>query len=152
MNGDEIPLKLNIEGGVSMDLTEKYILMNKKADEIQRLLHAAVRLYGTPSWYNNVLIRILAGEVFYFADFNEEKKETVWLPTQEQLQRVVRVSNPEFLARDFLDFIYDQKLGKKKEIVVGINTMEQLWLAFVMYSNHKKVWNNKQKQWIDSKQ
>ena len=138
MNKDEVPLK-SIQGGVQMDVTERYILMNKKADEIQKLLNQGVRLYGTPFWYNNTLIRILAGEVFYFADFNETKKETIWLPTQDQLQRILKleivplVDNFCFFFRlvDFSDF----------------NTLEQLWLDFVMRNKFDKKWNHGKKEW-----
>jgi hypothetical protein len=149
---EELPVKLFIEGGVQMDITEKYTLINKKADQVQKLLHPGVRAYGTPFWYENVVIRVFAGEAFYFTGFDESRKETVWLPTQDQLQRIVKSSTPEYLVGDFFNFIWDEKLGKKKEIVSEMDTMEQLWLAYIVYTKYKKVWNNKQKEWLDSKQ
>ena len=138
MNKDEVPLKL-IGGGVHMDVTEKYILMNKKADEVQKLLYQGVRLYGTPFWYDNTLIRILAGEVFYFADFNEVKKETVWLPTQDQLQRIVKLDIAP-LVYNFCNFFLVRD-------IVGFDTLEQLWLDFVMRNKFDKKWNHKKKNW-----
>lgn len=147
MNKDEVPLKLNIKGGVPMDVTEKYILLCKEATEIQKLLSQAVRLYGTPFWHENVVIRIFAGEAFYFAGFNEAKKETIWLPTQNQLQRMLKSSKPEYFIGDFFYFVYDEKEKKNKEIVSKMETMEQLWLAYIMYTKYQKRWNDERKEW-----
>jgi hypothetical protein len=149
--GDEVPLR-SVEGGVQVDVTEKYILMNRKAEEVQKLLHQGVRLYGTPFWYNNILIRVLAGEVFYFADFNEIKKETIWLPTQDQLQRLTDLSGK---ALHLLTSISSPKYRLEVDLqdsgiillIVDGDSLEQIWLKFIMKDKYNKEWDEKNRDW-----
>ena len=148
---DEVPLKL-IGGGASVDLSEKYILMNKKADEVQKLLYQGVRLYGTPFWYDNTLIRILAGEVFYFADFNEVKKQTVWLPTQDQLQKLTDLSGKVLhLLTGIISPKYRLEVDLQSSgiilLIVDGDSLEQIWLKFVMKDKYNKEWDEKSKDW-----
>jgi len=146
MSEGEIPL--NIKGGVLMDVTEKYTLFCKEADEIQKLLHPGVRMYGTPFWYNNVVVKIFSGEAFYFTGFNEAKKETVWLPTQDQLQRMTKyTTHLEQLIDIFSDFVWDEKEMKKDILLTYMDTIEQFWLGYVMYMRFSKKWNNTDKKW-----
>ena len=137
----EVPLKLN-KGGVPMDLTEKYILMSK-AVEIQKLLYPGVRIYGTPFWYEGVVIRVFAGEAFYFAGFDDQSKLTVWLPTQSQLQKAL--GKKQLYGIDGLIVSFYAFAGDFSKY--GFDTMEQLWLAFVMKEKYNKVWNNKERKW-----
>ena len=147
---DEVPLK-SIKGGVHMDVTEKYILMNRKAEEVQKLLHQGVRLYGTPFWYNNILIRVIAGEVFYFADFNEVKKETIWLPTQDQLQKLTDLSGKVLHLLTNISPKYRLEVDLQSSgiilLIVDGDSLEQIWLKFIMKDKYNKEWDEKSKDW-----
>lgn len=145
MNKDEVPLKLNTKGGVPMDVTENYILMSKEADEIQKVLHPGVRVYGTPFWFNNIVIRVFNGDAFYFAGFDDSKKQTIWLATQEQLQKLVDLFGKN-LAFFYTPFSPQYRLevftatNHELLFIVDGNSFEQVWLKFVMKEKYKKEW------------
>ena len=64
----------------------------------------------------------------------------VWLPRQDQLQEMMPNTPPWCLAKDFASRAYH---------LSGDTTMsmEQLWLAFVMYEKYKKRWNGE--EWVN---
>ena len=75
----------------------------------------------------------------------------IWLPRQDQLQAMItfhrhpeRKETPNFCAYymcfDFFQWIprYGPPEGKGD---INCNSMEQLWLAFVMWELHQKKWD-----------
>jgi hypothetical protein len=73
--------------------------------------------------------------------YRDEDAESIWLPRQDQLQEML-----SFVVGAFQDNFWSalDNLHKyaftvpfKADIPVS---MEQLWLAFVMYELHQKVW------------
>lgn len=114
-----------------MDKSEKYLLMCRKATEIQ-----AKKSHGQQEFYR---------------DFDNGRCWVpIWLPRQDQLQEMgfmnigdtinIRVNR---FYRFCLEFPY--KTGYLATAL--FNTMEQLWLAFVMKEIYCKVWDDK--GWID---
>jgi hypothetical protein len=68
----------------------------------------------------------------------------IWLPRQEQLQEMVFEKSAVSLACRFKDFIVRPLFDKTTPYKFTPDySMEQLWLAFVMYTKYEKVWNGK---------
>jgi len=142
---DEVPLK-SIKGGVHMDVTDKYISLASKGVEIQDMLHRGIRLYGTPHWSDGLVIRVFGAEAFYFAGFNEARKETVWLPTQEQLQCLITPKKPDWLLTIFSRFFMFKEVSSKDDYIKYFSSIEQLYFAFVMIEKFGKKWDGS--RWI----
>ena len=88
--------------------------------------------------------RILERDIYI--DYNQWE-DSVWLPTQSQLQEMVG-GFPEVFER-FADsvgrnaFDYGQEEMFDYELhATTCTSMEQLWLAFVMWELHQKKWND----------
>ncbi len=75
----------------------------------------------------------------------------IWLPRQDQLQTMYREycyssklpslpSDWWYISNRFHDFLHEG------DYYINFNSMEQLWLAFVMKELYKKIWNGK--NWI----
>jgi len=139
-----------------MDTSKQYILMCEKAEEIQPLFKC---LGDIVSWDNGRVflvvkcypdsvngIRIKEWE-------NEEEIDlasntTILLPRQDQLQGMVGYSNytPNKYknpASDLIKLVIEFKLEKNKSHYFEHNSMEQLWLAFVMKEKYGKIWKGK---------
>ena len=72
----------------------------------------------------------------------------VWLPRQDQLQEMLKEVNQYYdtwvvKLKRFYDFAFAIKADSNTP-----DTMEQLWLAFVMNERYSKVWNGE--EWITS--
>ena len=74
------------------------------------------------------------------------KKEYIYLPTQEQLQEMVKTPHVWRLG-GLLENIYNFSENKysyeelpKNYVFENFNDMNELWLAFVMYEKYSKVW------------
>lgn len=66
------------------------------------------------------------------------------LPTQGQIKEMIKPrSRLYFLLKDI------QVFQVKHTTSIGIETMEQLWLAFYMYEKHSKVWSGE--KWVRKK-
>lgn len=85
------------------------------------------------------------------------------LPRQDQLQEMVKKEGQTAVAtfcrfRDWLQgtCIYDRGLSGvfPEEWISDISpdSLEQLWLAFVMYEKYRKTWNQDRKEWIQTRQ
>ena len=57
--------------------------------------------------------------------------DVIWLPRQDQLQEMVNRPSLSWMLRDASNFEHD----------VEFDSMEQLWLAFVMKEKYNKIWN-----------
>jgi len=72
----------------------------------------------------------------------------IWLPTQEQLQKMVKRQTPQMLVSDFATFEWGRFYRiHEKPYYMEFTSMNQLWLAFVMWEKYKKVWNEDKEEW-----
>ena len=78
------------------------------------------------------------------------KRHAVWLPRQDQLQKILNWTNLTTLLAELLDFSGSpESYGnhpdpKINTLVYRWDSMEQLWLAFVMKEIHNKFWNGRE--------
>jgi len=63
----------------------------------------------------------------------------IWLPRQDQLQKMVNENNLTALLQDFISW-----LSKQCNLPMHNTSMEQLWLAFVMKEKYNKTWDGKE--------
>ena len=92
-------------------------------------------------------VRFCGGD---FADhFNQAREASVWLPRQDQLQEMVGIN--QYGSGGLCIWFYPDKscsLGYEDRdrdfiSIVQCESMEQLWLAFVMKEKYRKTWNGK---------
>lgn len=79
--------------------------------------------------------------IFEQHDEIRERQLAVWLPRQDDIQKMMRkdYKNTLDMLCDFYAVItVDQPTGFQQMFEVS---MEQLWLVFYMYKKHKKKWN-----------
>ena len=150
-----------------VDTSGRYILMAHQAEELQkdhkwRDGDAVARV-----WWNG---REVCGEFVGFAEvlwggtlvrarpstyeFPPDSGEFVWLPSQRQLQEMVIL--PEY--RDGVLIPYHQRVGLLLNSFAnwcdfgrdlkGFETMEELWLGYVMWKLYDKAWDWEKGEWI----
>ncbi len=134
-----------------MDISETYIKMCEKAEEIQELVTS---LEDAQSFFH------------IWPNHPKRLKLIVWLPRQDQLQKMglpvikegqkythafVKGEHPDrfinaCLIEEFFDFCTGTYSSKKLYAYDNFNSMEQLWLAFVMKEMFGKSWNGE--EWV----
>jgi hypothetical protein len=127
-----------------MDTSEQYIKMCKKAVEIQKLWKPA-----TGDFYGWVICESTGHEIWQ--DGNKiNVVADIWLPRQDQLQKILALNTTnktlmlvDGQIREFYNFAMDWNFTKT-------NSMETLWLEFVMKELYNKTWNGK--DWISVEQ
>ena len=141
-----------------MDTSKTYIQMCEKAEEIQKGWKVS---WGDWAWYklggkNEInfphLELIDNNQLFSSVVIEVIRRESIWLPRQDQLQEMI--DNEEKTDRfwRFVEFLRNPYDKRSYQItwVVWANefstSMEQLWLAFVMKEKYNKVWN--EENWI----
>ena len=145
-----------------MDFSEKYIKMCEKVPQIQKKWKPEVRdvVYLT----SLKKITFIVDKCFYkryrlwgYSDF-ASKEDIIWIFTQDQLQGMVK-DELSLTYSEFFNFIKSvfKKLPPCLERGCSghylynwqvFDSLEQLWLAFVMYKKYGKIWNNKKEEWI----
>jgi len=131
-----------------MDVSEKYIEMCEKAEEIQKEwkdnsgdFYVSKTDHSTQGIRHNILIS------------TRSKKDCIWLPRQDQLQDIIKdnytdkETNIPFL-HPYNHMLWDlvDRLNQGDYCIKFGVSMEQLWLAFVMEEKYNKTWNGK--DWI----
>ncbi|MBU1082592.1 MAG: hypothetical protein KKB59_19050 [Spirochaetes bacterium] len=126
-----------------MDISERYINMCRGA-EIQKNWNKTIGDY-----YSNILNKV---SIIFYGYIRCEEREwyggtynrnelildsAIWLPRQDQLQGMLILSQ---FKVTFLDRFC--KFAKSN----WYDSMEQLWLAFVMQEKYNKVWDG---EWIE---
>lgn len=122
-----------------MDTSKQYIKMCKKADEIQAL-HPQVMVGSIKHYYR--------GDYQYEIDSDGIVRFWndhcfIWLPRQDQLQEMVgftekncgwfyKFTSGHYPLPDNTHFHHADTC---------FNSMEQLWLAFIMKQEYNKVWD-----------
>ena len=124
-----------------MDTSKENIKMLEKAVEVQELWE--------PKQFDQVVINgEIKSNVMYLTRDNsywdsdgiiEIKRDNIWIPTQDQLQGMVedKYKLITSLLSDFCQFIR----SNYGDVHLYFNSMEQLWLAFVMKEKFNKTWN-----------
>ena len=133
-----------------MDKTNEYILQCEKAEEVQKLR------YGKREKFDHVAVfhkewkevdeftKKAEYELYsverYITDERIADSYDVWLPRQDQLQKMLDDDVDKLCKRifDWIEFTYPVMGGMDFEP----KSMEQLWLAFVMFEKFGKVWSN----------
>ena len=115
-----------------MDTSEQYIKM-ADCEEIQEGKSQPFHMM-----HQNIEHIIDDGEFWFFTS-DGWTTEKVWLPRQDQLQEMVEVDEyPYTLVEKFWSwFDMHNKSGEK----IDYESMEQLWLAFVLKEKFSKTWD-----------
>jgi len=120
-------------GESDMDVSKEYIKMCA-CPEIQ-----GYKKLKQGDWY---AYRDFTAFVWCTFDIQEAGHFFIWLPRQDQLQEMVRgkicdCTDPFCLLIDFYRFVR----GLPNPAPSYTDSMEQLWLAFVMHELHGKKWD-----------
>jgi hypothetical protein len=137
-----------------MDTTSKYIQMCEKAEEIQNEKQSE-RVSGD-FFYDKGIEKICIYGCSWIRNHDDSiHPEVIWLPGQDQLQEIIdNKSEPVNIAHELCEWIYKPFLSSKPapdnwfNYVTSFNSLEQLWLAFVMYEKYDKVWSDKKEKWV----
>ncbi|KKL66808.1 hypothetical protein LCGC14_2141330, partial [marine sediment metagenome] len=87
-----------------------------------------------------------------FKVFKDPINDLIWLPTQAQLQEMVGNSHAHELAILLVSWLeHQQNYHEDGSITwkypINYDSMESLWLAFVMYELYSKIWNGE--DWVN---
>ena len=129
-----------------MNIPKEYIKMCEKAIEIRKshVLKNGDYLIWLASSQERVLIY---GCDIYYTIPNSQWDKYIWLPRQDQLQKLIipfkLPKNCESLGEDCHNLAYHFGLFilNKWDYCIKFKSMEQLWLAFVMWRKYRKKWN-----------
>ena len=151
-----------------MDITEGYRRMCEKAEEVRRLWNAEagdfIWVKGGDYWDCDdekegcVYTLFESEETLCFdsgisygrsTDYNEEGyfvslsdiPTAVWLPRQDQLQKLTGIEAIPTLLSQFNEFVFGNVGYTTQEMCSFIGSCEKLWLVFLMKSRFNKVWN-----------
>ena len=124
-----------------MDTSETYIKMCDWA-KIQEL--ADFELQEDGLWFWNIL-----DWVEYTEEMDKKKERPIWLPRQDQLQEMV---NPPIM-KGIISFCMLNNFNSwfnenPNHCLDKFTSVEQLWLAFVMFELHQKHWSGT--EWVAS--
>jgi len=147
-----------------MDFTEKYIKMCEKAEEIQERWKPRdgdfiARVWWNGKWYRKFVgfAKVMGGGTYievvpstYSFDIEEKERsiekygyrEWIWLPRQDQLQEMC-APPLDILVVEFWQWI------PHEQVAVKYTSMEQLWLAFVMWELYGKIWDDGKEEWAE---
>ena len=107
-----------------MDTSKEYIMMCGKAEEIQKLWKHSKRSGG--DWYFHTELNY----AYSVTDYDQNDKHCIWLPRQDQLQKIIKIPNSVRMEHFF-------RWWKNNYFP----TYEQDWLAFLMEKKYQKIWN-----------
>jgi len=145
-----------------MDTSKEYINMCRKAVEIQKLFKAekgdfyfcfCTDIEPTDMFPKGYGLSIITE---WDADLNSEllirSGTDIWLPRQDQLQEMIETqlsvkSNANHIAIHFAQFV-NNHLENVVYWELELKSMEQLWLAFVMWEKFNKKWNKDWSNWM----
>lgn len=139
-----------------MNIPKEYILQCEKAKEIQKEAplmvgnrYAYLRRKHNEYWILDKEAPIVEIIQRSRSDCNpthlfEDSIERCWLPRQDELQEMVK---PKGLNCAF-NYIggLSRFIDKKRIYSCGFITLDQLWLAFVMFERYSKQWSGK--DWV----
>ena len=142
-----------------MDTSEKYIRMCESAQEIQdikRKFNSQVRYgldVGDYYWIKRLNI------VGILEENGIGSVDSIWLPRQDQLQEMIEFENLERMSfqdfherhirfNRFVNSLYQRhESGAINIHIYNFESLEQLWLSFVMKEKYNKTWNEDKQEW-----
>ena len=127
-----------------MGTTNKYILMCKKATELQEIAKAEATKYDD-LYFNEESLHTHVGAFVNEEDIILLRQD--WL--QEKILNHTIINNLMWLCDEFRAFENHPYPNYKYRPSYTFSSMEQLWLAFVMKKIYNKIWS--EKDWIDVK-
>ena len=136
-------------------ITENYIKMCEQAEEIQKVYNPEAHNHV---WNGSICTYIPLDSYKYdkYTEYGHQYiyiadgylMNCIWLPTQEQLQEITFYQNnndiPAMKRSMYLQLEVFTNWALKQQYLY--NTMNELWLAFVMKEKHSKAWNGE--EWI----
>jgi hypothetical protein len=156
-----------------MDISKEYLAMCEAAGEIQFFSDSDSRI-GIPVWFYQYPGKGMNWEICervglaYDEDYPDGRTKAVWLPTQDQLQELffmkLAMSKEEEdieiykrfgiteIIYMFYHFVFGEQFERAEEKAVAMeyscnfNSLEQLWLAFIMQMKYEKRWDGK--KWV----
>ena len=84
------------------------------------------------------------GLIFPLSTVRIDKEDVIWLPRQDQLQEMVINFGH---GHQNAGILFGLSLFSD-EHDYNDDSMEQLWLAYVMYEKYGKVWDDKKEGWV----
>jgi len=142
-----------------MDCGKDYVKMCGKAEEIQ-LLHREEKHEDTGKWIaGDFWTTVFRDGVFTVCGYRDAWSdepmylhhpiECIWLPRQDQLQEMIKgAKHMHLLAYEFALYFHGNidplyaNLGMDNYSVDADNSMEQMWMAFIMKRKYNKIWDN----------
>jgi len=138
---------------------EEYVNMCKKAVEIQKLVPKENELClfsdGKKLYWRVINTEMKVGDDievrFLPVSLQEPSKKSlekyIWLPTQEQLQKILFQNEFKLQIFHYCDIIYDFcDFMMLNRFNYALSIPEHFWLAFVMKKLFNKVWNGKKEK------
>jgi len=141
--------------GIIMDTSLKYVQMCERATELQKLwgfirgdYFSSLPQAKMAEAYETEMFSIV--ETFWFEDELTKKgrpEEWVWLPRQDQLQTIAGVDDDEGIIGKWIEWGFvkwaEDKSGRVYRSMRAARccSMEQSWMAYVMYAIYNKCWN-----------
>lgn len=85
-----------------------------------------------------------------FYKYDDGELNFIWLPRQDQLQKMVEPSGlSDSLLYCFWNFLtHDNGEYALNSYARSFYSFEQLWLAFVEGDKYKKIWDKKKENWV----
>ncbi len=125
-----------------MDTSKTYIKMCEKAVKIQKEWKPQLCdwAYDEVEQMNYPITLVMFIKVW-----PEYYKNHVWLPRQDQLQAMVFSVSPP-TALDIFHLLAFMQFAHSA--MDEVDSMEQLWLAFVMKEKYNKTWDGE--EWVDN--
>lgn len=80
---------------------------------------------------------------------DKEIKKFIWLPRQDQLQEMVKSKAFSYYHLWCKMYQYFSCSENPYGVKIGLMSMEQLWLAFVMREKYHKTWNGE--DWVEER-
>lgn len=125
-----------------MDTTETYIKMCEKAAEIQSDTSVEIDEHSYVACSGHYK-EISQDDDAYVDCLIFNKEDGIWLPRQDQLQRMVRLHKALDSEKSRIASLLSRFWQWYLNSTGDFTSMEQLWLAFVMFELHGKIWNDK---------
>ncbi|HDZ27964.1 hypothetical protein LCGC14_0399190 [marine sediment metagenome] len=135
-----------------MDTSKEYVKMCDKAEEIQNNKWLKLKcFYGGKYPWNEGDMFFSKDKVYVYNDCSLSEgfidpqaydRKGVWLPRQDQLQEMLpkRYATIHAKIGHFGKWLRDND-EYLENAFCGNESMEQLWLAFVMKEKYNKIWN-----------
>ena len=120
-----------------MDISETYVKMCRKTVEIQKEWNPVSGdsfTYSEPKHKDGIVL--FESSILNISGWKEYG--ATWLPRQDQLQEMIKEKPAYSVPIGMVTGLHHYTYSREAKFV---NSMEQLWLAFVMKEKYGKVWN-----------